>query len=187
MFLCEIYKFRFSFLCREMSSDDEEVGTWWMYFHFSVLLNFILSICCLFFYRNHYHQKFLKLSRLTLKVSDNIMLLFNICRQQEDGKIRVQSLLRMSKMSVKWHVHVPRARYYAHSLEMSFVQGWGGKTRVKSPWLLRISEMSVKHHVPPAAFFSLLPWSAEMYYPSDYSCLCLQFQKTEIQRKPRKR
>ena len=35
--------------------------------------------------------------------------------------------------------------------------------------------------------FSLLPWSAEMNYPSDYSCLCLQFQKTKIQRKPRKR
>ena len=42
------------------------------------LLNFTLSICCFLFYRNHYHQRFLKLSRLTLKVSDNIMLLFNI-------------------------------------------------------------------------------------------------------------
>ena len=27
VFLCEIYKFLFSFICREMSSDDEEVGT----------------------------------------------------------------------------------------------------------------------------------------------------------------
>ena len=26
MFLCEIFKFCFSFICREMSSDDEEVG-----------------------------------------------------------------------------------------------------------------------------------------------------------------
>ena len=112
MFLCEIFKFLFSFICREMSSDDEEVGKWWMYFHFSVLLNFILSICCLLFYRNHYRQKFLKLSRLTLKVSDDIMLLFNICRQQDDGKVRVQSLLRISKMSVKWHVHVPPASLY---------------------------------------------------------------------------
>ena len=85
MFLCEIFKFLFSFICREMSSDDEEVGAWWMYFHFSVLLNFILSICCLLFYRNHYHQKFLKLSRLTLKVSDDIMLLFTVCGQQEES------------------------------------------------------------------------------------------------------
>ena len=61
--------------------------------------------------------------------------------------------------------------------------GWEGKGKS----LLRISEMSVKHHVPPAAFFSLLSWSAEMNYPSDYSFLCLHFQKTEIQRKPRKR
>lgn len=73
------------------------------------------------------------------------------------GKTRVQLLLRIFKMSVKWHVHVPPA------------QGWSGKTRIKS--LLRISEMSVKHHVPPATIFfspSLVCWN--VFNPSDYSC-----------------
>ena len=48
MFLWEIFKFLFSFICREMSSDDEEVGTWWTYFYFSVPFEFHLEHLLLF-------------------------------------------------------------------------------------------------------------------------------------------